>query len=89
MIKFDKPFPGWKKIIAEWEEVHTLRGYNRFRQRITRNNLKFRIRGQLIEIAYRGFKVRPFIRVKPIMIGWAKLYTFGCFGVFFYKKEGK
>lgn len=38
--------------------------------------------GERISLAYRGFKIRPFIRRKPINIGSTKLYCFGPLGLF-------
>lgn len=38
--------------------------------------------GERFSFAYRGFRIRPFIRLRPIMIGSTRLYTLGPLGLF-------
>ena len=45
--------------------------------------------GKRISLAYRGFKIRPFIRVKPIRIGSTNLYTIGPIGLFMKRRNQK
>lgn len=42
--------------------------------------------GERVSIAYRGFKIRPFIRLRPIGIGSTRLYTLGPLGLFIKRK---
>lgn len=40
------------------------------------------LKGQRISITYRGFTIRPFVRLTPIMMGRTRLYTLGPLAVF-------
>lgn len=44
--------------------------------------------GERLAFAYRGFRMRPFIRFKPIGIGSTRLYTIGPLGLFI-KRKGR
>lgn len=43
--------------------------------------------GDRISLAYRGFKIRPFVRWKPIKIGSTRLYCYGPLGLFIKRKK--
>lgn len=40
------------------------------------------LKGQRFSIAYRGFRIRPFFRMAPIIMGRTRLYTLGPLAVF-------
>lgn len=40
------------------------------------------LEGRRISLAYRGFKIRPFVRRKPIRIGSTRLFCLGPLGLF-------
>lgn len=44
------------------------------------------LKGDRLSIAYRGFTIRPFIRLTPIRMGGTRLYTLGPLAVFVQRK---
>lgn len=44
------------------------------------------LKGERVSIAYRGFAIRPFIRLTPIRMGDTRLYTLGPLAVFVQRK---
>lgn len=44
-------------------------------------------RGERISIAYRGFRIRPFLRFRPMWIGSTRLFRLGPLGLFLHSPE--
>lgn len=42
--------------------------------------------GERVSVAYRGFKIRPFIRLRAIGVGSTRLYCIGPLGLFIKRK---